>query len=315
MTDVVVALRVEDPLSDVEPVATDGWFRIRPSMAYTAAGDPVYPAWPNPIPLVGVPVTVKLDPLPSIPYELEGEIPDGDSGMLPIHEFRFVPSSGVPVNWGALTLVTGPAGGAAPTDALVARVTTLETNLGSVSGGASNLGSITDMSPPARNFNAQTSVTNMRDNLLAAPKAAPTFTGTATVANLVVSGTTSFVDGSIAQADVAGLPALASSIALKADLNPTTGLVDAADIDPAIARQTDVTAAFASVSTPTWSNIVGVPTGRTYIDLILPGGVAAPRSSVGAIPPGWAVNWVSPVPPPIGGPYMLSVDTYERASV
>lgn len=153
-----------------------------------------------------------------------------------------------------------------------------------------------------------------RTAISAAAAASPTITGTATLANVVVTGTTSFVDGSIAQVEVAGLPALATSIAGKASLNPSTGLVNASDIDTAIARQTDVAAAFAAVTTPAWSSIVGVPTGRTYVDLVLPGGVLAPRTSV-VVPPGWAVNWVSPTPPPIGGPYMLSVDTYERANV
>lgn len=148
----------------------------------------------------------------------------------------------------------------------------------------------------------------------AAPTASPTFTGTASLANLTVSGTVSFADGSIAQADVAGLPAVVTSIANKADLNPSTHLVSASDIDPAIARQTDITAALGTATNPPWANIVGTPGGRPYTDLVLPGGVAAPRSSI-VVPPGWGVNWVSPTPPPIGGPYMLSIDTYERANV
>lgn len=60
---------------------------------------------------------------------------------------------------------------------------------------------------------------------------------------------------------------------------------------------------------------IGVPTGRVYVDLVCPGDVIRPRSDAGAIPPGFAVNWVKLTPPPLGGPYMQDIDTYERAYV
>ena len=93
-----------------------------------------------------VAVTVKLDPLASVPYELKGEIPDGESGVFTIHEFRIVTSSASPLGWETLTQVAGPSGGAVLTGVDQARLTALEAALAGVSGGASNLASITDMS-------------------------------------------------------------------------------------------------------------------------------------------------------------------------
>jgi hypothetical protein len=59
-----------------------------------------------------------------------------------------------------------------------------------------------------------TTVSGLTTSLAAkANKANETHTGTTTFTNIVVSGTTSFADGSIAQAEVAGLPALVTSLA------------------------------------------------------------------------------------------------------
>lgn len=315
MTAVVIAPRIEDPTNDTETVASSGYFKIRPSKAYVSAGQWVQPVWPkNQTNLTGSPVTVQLDPQPDVPYELFVNIPDGAGGRYKFTEFRIVAGAG-PVAWETLTRVDGPGGDPVLTSVVDARLTALETSFGGVSGGASTLAGITNMSPLARLLNTDTTQAAMLSRIGAA---ATVHTHVATT-DLTATGTkntTTFLrgDNTWAVPPASDLTALNAQIALKAPLNPATGLVDANNIDPAIARQTDVTAAFASVVTPAWSSISGVPTGRTYVDLVLPGGVLAPRTSV-VVPPGWAVNWVSPTPPPIGGPYMLAVDTYERASV
>lgn len=198
MTDVIVAPRVEDPFSDTEAVASGGWVQIRPSVPYVSGGQWVQDVWSDPVPLVGVPLTFKLDPLASVPYELQGEIPDGESGTKTLHEFRIVTASGSPVGWETFTQVSGPTGSPVLPGVDQARLTALEAAVASLSGGSSNLASITDMSAPARTFNAQTSFANMRTTLGA---------GTSSVAIGTTAGTA---------ADAA---ALATSLAGKASLS------------------------------------------------------------------------------------------------
>lgn len=209
MTDVIVAPRVEDLTSDTEAVASGGWFQIRPSVPYVAGGQWVQDVWSDPIPLVGVAVTVKLDPLASVPYELRGEIPDGESGVKEIHEFRIVTASGSPVGWETFTQVTGPGGSPILPGADQARLTALEAAVLTLSGGSSNLAAITDMSAAARTFNAQTTTTNMRTNIGAAASNNAVFTGTVTIpdAALEIADTNGLTAALAAKAPLAS-PAL-----------------------------------------------------------------------------------------------------------
>lgn len=239
MTQVVVAPRVEDPTSDTEAVISGGFFRIRPSQAYVSGGQWVHPLWPaNTIPLAGSPVTVYLDALPSVSYEIE--VYYGRDLRTPIiHEYRIVPSSGSPVNWQDCTQVAGP--GSTPTvpSALEARVTALETALGSVSGGASNLASITDMTATARALNALSSVSAMRTYL-----GVPATSHTHAISDITATGTpssTTFLRGDSTWsgtpaagnpdwADITGKPSTftpATHTHTSADLTDSTAIGDA----------------------------------------------------------------------------------------
>lgn len=165
MTAVVIAPRREDPASDTEPVLSNGAsFRIRPSVDSMVSGRWVLSVWSAVIPLVGSAVTVQLDPLPSVPYELEITIPE-KGGYRTVREYRIVPSSGTPVNWEDCTQTPGPGSTPDVPSALEARVTALEAALGSVSGGASTTGGITDMPAPMKTFNQSASYSAARTTL------------------------------------------------------------------------------------------------------------------------------------------------------
>jgi hypothetical protein len=248
-----VAIRVESLTSDTEGIATAGYFTIRPSKPYVAGGQWVQDVWPNQtIPLDGTVKTVFLDPLPDTPYELYAFIPQG-RGRKPkeITEFRIVAGAG-PVAWETLVQVDGPTGSPVLTDVVDARLDALEASLGGISGGASTLASITNMSPFARLLNTDTTAGAMQTRLGVPPTASPTFTGNLAAVNVSFSGTVSMVDGSLSIADTSGLQgALDGKAPLASPVftgNPTAPTPTAGDNDTSIATTAFVTTAVAAVS-------------------------------------------------------------------
>jgi hypothetical protein len=194
VTQVVVAPRVESPTSDTESVATGGWFLIRPSRAYVLNSQWVQPVFGAPNQLAGSPVTVLLDPLPDIPYEMYVNIPNGRGGRYEFTEFRIVTDEGAPTPWETFEQVGGPGQDTSlPSDG-EARLTALENLVANLSGGASNLGSITDMSAFMRTVNDDTSALAARATLGAAQDTAvlhlagtETITGAKTIGTLTVT--------------------------------------------------------------------------------------------------------------------------------
>jgi hypothetical protein len=234
----VIAPRVEDVTSDTEAVISGAHFRIRPSVAYVASGQWVLAEWPAAMTaLSGSAVTVKLDANASVPYEIE--IYKG--GRTPIiHEYRIVPASGSPVQWADLTQVAGPGSTPSVPSALEARVTALEAAIGSVTGGASNLAAITDMSAVARALNVLTSVSAMRTYL-----GVPATSHTHAIADITATGTpsnTTFLrgDSTWSGTPTAGNPAWADITGKPSVFAPDTHTHDAADIDDASAVGLDV---------------------------------------------------------------------------
>lgn len=213
MTSIVLSPRVENPGSDTESIVSSGWWQIRPSKEYQAGGQWVQPVWTPRARFTGVAVTMLLDPLPAVPYELYMKIPDGTGGWLEVREFRIVTDSGSPLAWDSLVEVAGPGGESLPTNLIEARVAALEATF--PSGGASTLAGITDMSAAARTFNTQTTTANMRSNIGAAPTASPTFTTALTAANPTFTGTVTVPAGSVSQASVTNLT---TDLAAKAPL-------------------------------------------------------------------------------------------------
>lgn len=272
MTDVVIDPRVENPANDTESIASGGYFNIRPSKAYVSGGQWVQPVWPtNVTNLSGSAVTVKLDPLPDVPYELFVSLPNGKGKRYEFTEFRIVAGAG-PVSWSSLVQVDGPGGGAVLTDVVDARLDALEASVGSVSGGASNLASITNMSPLARLLNADTTVGAMQSRLQVQPTASPVFTTALTAANPTFTGTVTIPDGALAIADTSGLQA---ALDLKAPLaspaltgTPTVPTATAGTNTTQAASTAFVTTAVAGVSGGGGAPInspafTGVPTAPT----------------------------------------------------
>jgi hypothetical protein len=166
VTAVIVAPRVENLDSDVESVISGGSFRMRPSKAYVSGGQWVQPIWSAPKLLEGAPVTVQLDPLPDVSYEFELTYQDGSgTDFSPPNEFRVVTASGSPVAWETLTQVAGPSGGEIVVSLVETRLAALEAAIGTVSGGASTLAGITDMTAYARTLNVAANAADARTTL------------------------------------------------------------------------------------------------------------------------------------------------------
>jgi hypothetical protein len=181
------------------------------------------------------------------------ELPNGRVGpKLVVNEFRFVTGSG-PVGWETLTQVAGPSGGPVLGGALEARVTVLESEIGTVSGGASSLAAVSGISTDAKTLIATpNSFSTMRGLLSAAPTASPTFTTSLTAANPTFTGTVTIPDNALAIADTAGLQ---TALDAKAPLaspaftgNPTAPTPTAGDNDTSIATTGFVTTAVAAVT-------------------------------------------------------------------
>jgi hypothetical protein len=214
-------------------------FRIRPSVDYVAGGQWVLAVWSNPVALAGSAVTVQLDPLPSVPYELELTIPE-QGGRRTLREYRIVPSSGSPVKWEDCTQVVGPGSTPSVPTALEARVTALEAALGSVSGGASTTGGITDMPAPMKTFNQSASYSAARTTLGVAAA-----THAHAIGDITATGTpsnTTFLrgDGTWSGTPAAGNPDWADITGKPSTFTPATHTHDAADIVDATAVGVDV---------------------------------------------------------------------------
>src|SRR5664279_2635511 len=208
MTAVVVAPRYEDLDSDTEPVFMEGRFRIRLSTDTTVGGW-IQNVWPPYKTFIGSPITVLLD-ASTVPYEMNMELPDGDGGTRTVHEYRVVTIQSVPTPWETFTQVDGPGGTPSPPDVVDARLTQLETSVATLSGGASNLANITDMSLFMRDVNTAATAGEVRGAIGAG------------VSDVTIGSTTGTAgDGGV----VAGL---AATVAGKAD--------DAATAHPAAAE-------------------------------------------------------------------------------
>lgn len=248
MTSVVLAPRREDPDSDVEPVVI-GTYRVRIAQDAVVAGQWLFADWSDWKDITSGGVTMKLD-ASEIAYQVQVATldPEAPRGKKVRDEFRIVPDSATPVNWWDLVRSTAPGETPPDTSGLEARVAALESALGGISGGASTLAEITNMTATARSFNQQTSAANMRTYLdvpatsaiagkadLASPAltgnpTAPTPTagdndtsiattafvttavgGKANSNNAVFTGTVTIPDGALAIADVSGLQAALDS--------------------------------------------------------------------------------------------------------
>lgn len=203
-------------------------------------------------PLAGSAVTVKLDALASIPYEIEVYYRDPRNPI--IHEYRIVPSSGTPVKWEDLTQVAGPGSVPSVPSALEARVAALEASIGSVSGGASNLASITDMSAFMRTVNDDTSASAARTTLGAAATS-----HAHAIADITATGTpnsTTFLrgDGTWSGTPAAGNPDWADITGKPSTFTPAThthtsaDLTDSTAIGDALITAADAAAARTAIS-------------------------------------------------------------------
>lgn len=213
MTSVILAPRIEDPESDVEPVVT-GSYRVRISRDAVVAGQWLFSDWSDWKEITSGGVTMKLD-ASEIAYQVQIVTldPEEPRGKKVRDEYRIVPDSATPLNWWDLVKSTAPGEAPPDTSGLEARVAALEAALGNVSGGASQLDEIIGMTAAAQAFNEKTSVANMRTYLdvpansaLAAKAdlASPAFTGNPTAPtptagdNDTSIATTAFVTTAIA---------------------------------------------------------------------------------------------------------------------
>jgi hypothetical protein len=160
--------------------------------------------------------------------------------------------------------MTGPTGGAVPTDTQAAINADLYARLaGFTGGGATNLAGITDMSAYMRTVNVATSAAAARTTLGAAASASPVFTGTVTIP-----------DGALAIADTAGLQ---TALDAKAPL-----------ASPALTGTPTVPTATAGTATTQAASTAFV---TTAVSAVIAGGGGAPIAS-----PAFTGNPTAPTP-------------------
>jgi hypothetical protein len=269
VTDIVLAPRLEDPTSDVEPIVSTGWqYRIRVARTRTDSGQWVLPEWPMSggwKQFTGVAETLKLDALDAIPYELEiqGPLNAATRSRPTVHEYRFVKTStSSGAKWETLDAASGPGGDPALPSGDQVRLTNLEAAIGSVSGGASTLSAISGISADGKTLIGGTKTfAQMRSDLGAAAAshthdAGDLATGTVAAARLP-SATTSAVGvvelattaEALAGVDTvravtpAGLAAVIASLGTIVSVPTTTGLTLRY-----VYRTTDVSAARPTVT-------------------------------------------------------------------
>lgn len=165
MTSIIVAPRIEDPLSDVEQIIDNGFARVRPSVVRTD-GQWVMDDWSEPQDMTGAALTFALDPLADIPYELELNYTDKENDPKVRREFRIVTDSGTPLRWETLELRYAPGEAPVPTGDVEGEIAAINARIDTIiASGATNVTAVTGISAYARTYLDDTSQAATRTTL------------------------------------------------------------------------------------------------------------------------------------------------------